>query len=107
MRDLRVRRVMRVEELVRDSGDRRWGERLLGIRVEAKTISEAHSESLRSSGSLSSLEIASESITRIWGVAAMVIILVCEVGRVGLVTLERLGYKLECCWRAFEGHFRT
>lgn len=70
----------------------------------AKTIAEDRSESLRSSGPLSSVETSSESITRTCGVAAMVMIFArgprrCGVARIGILTIGGGGgFRLTLGW---------
>jgi len=58
----------------------------------AKAITEDHSESLISSGALSSLETSSQSITITWSVCPIVIMLVCGHYGLGVVIMLVRGH---------------
>jgi len=91
MVDLRVQRCIRNVGVGKCWVDGECSEGGKGTVGAAKIMTKDYSESLISSGALSSLEASSESITSTWGVCAIVIMLVsgrCGLGVVGVWRVE-------------------
>ena len=89
--DFRVRSVIRKVEMGMSWLDGESGGGAKGSGGGPKTMAEDHSESLISSGALSSLEISSESMTSTCGVCAIVMISVRLPLDLGVAIVERPG----------------